>query len=104
MNKLLFNPVTQSIVMYCGSTYYDMRTGNPISNPGKLPKLKPYSEYTKSKFEVLNPSQESIEIDGHRFDIIQNPDNLEEYQLGGNFPRYFWKGCLKLIKDNTFGL
>ena len=102
--KLLFNPLTKSIIMADGHAYYDMRTGTKIDNPGKLPKLRPFSQVTKSKFEKLNPTTEMIEFDDIPVILIQNLNNLEEWQLSGPLPRYFWKGCLKLIKNGTLHL
>ena len=104
MSKLLFNPSTQSIVMEHNKTYYDMRTGSEIENPGKLPKLKPFSEYTKSKFEKLSPNTDKIEIGKHSIDIIASMEDRNLYQLGGKMPRYFWKGYLKLVRENKVNL
>lgn len=93
--KLLFNPTTKSIVLYSKGKYYDMRNGNEITIKDKLPVMLPYNKYTLSKPEIiegklpkLTSSIKVTNIDG-------------KYQFGGNFPRYFWKGLIKLIKSHT---
>ena len=91
--KLLFNPRTKSIVLYNKGKYYDMRNGNETVIKGKLPVMRPYDRYTLSKPEVIETKPpvlsfaDTATIDG-------------KYQFGGNFPRYFWKGLIKLIKNN----
>lgn len=72
-----------------------MRNGSEIAVEGKLPAMLPYDRYTLSKIEDINPpsSLTSINIDT----IIVNG----KCQFGGNFPRYFWKGLVKLIKTTN---
>lgn len=91
--KLFFNPQTKSIVLYKDGRYFDMRNGNETVIKGRLPLLKPYTEYTLSKLEDINPPKflSSINVD-----VIHINGKC---QLGGNYPRYFWKGLMKLITD-----
>lgn len=90
--KLLFNPSTKSIVLYNKGKYYDMRNGNETVIKGKLPTMHPYDRYTLSKPEAIKP---------RTFPFANTTIVDGKYQFGGNFPRYFWKGLVKLIKNNT---
>ena len=90
--KLLFNPSTKSIILYNKGKYYDMRNGNETVIKGKLPAMRPYDRYTLSKLEVI----------GNRSLAFADTTIIDgKCPFGGNFPRYFWKGLIKLIKNNT---
>lgn len=95
--KLLFNPSTKSIVLYNKGKYYDMRNGNETVIKGKLPAMLPYDRYTLSKPETIeNRLPTSLALPFADTTIVDG-----KCQFGGNFPRYFWKGLIKLIKNNT---
>lgn len=90
--KLLFNTSTKSIVLYDKGKYYDMRNGNEVTVEGKLPVMRPYDKYTLSKPEAVDAPL-SLAALGIDITIIDG-----KCQFGGNYPRYFWKGLVRLIR------
>lgn len=98
--KLLFNTATRSIVLYYKGKYYDMRNGNQMELEGKLPAMKPYDKYTMSKPEELK-APDTLSLASFPIEVIKEEGLV---QFGGNFPRYFWKGFVKLIQSNTIDL
>lgn len=93
--KVFFNPKTKSVVLYHKKKYYDTRNGGEITIDGKLPVMLPYKRYTLSKPEEFKGRMPNF-IPTLKVKVIKVDD---KHQLGGNYPRYFWKGFAKIIKS-----
>lgn len=110
--KLLFDHKSKTIVLQFKKEYYSMKDGKPCNKPESFSILKPFPREFKTKwipmykFNLLMLTlfnAEQIEY-GYKicfgkstlFIIFDDQDN---FQLCGNFPRYFFKGFLNFVKN-----
>lgn len=95
--KALFNYPTRSVVLYSKGKYYDARNGNEMSIDSKLPQVQPFDKYTLSKPENVDIPDKSV-LESLKITLEFKDGKI---QFGGNYPRYFWKGFVTLIKNKV---
>lgn len=80
--------------MFYREEYYDMRTGKPFKGELDLTVLKPFEKSNQLSFQSISNDKLRTKLESvpEKYHLV-----ITENNISGNFPKYFFKGLIKML-------